>query len=69
MKICDQKAKLLKRYEAAVHAFAASLRELQEGARLTPFDYDRSFLASEEARYTTELARAALLHHVRDHRC
>ncbi|GEM_PF-2085152 len=67
MKICDEKSKLIQRYEAAARAYAASIRELQEG--LPKLDYERSFLATEEARYTSELARAALLQHIRHHHC
>lgn len=85
MKFCDEKSKLIKRYEAATSAYADAIRELQQGIAklangflgkaglekvgLEKFDYERSFLATEEARYTTELARAALLHHVREHHC
>jgi len=70
MKFCDEKNKLIRRYEAATNAYASSIRELQQGlARLARFDYERSFLATEEARYTSELARAALLTHIRQHHC
>jgi len=70
MKLCDEKAKLVRRYEAAAGAYASALRELHQAmAAMARFDYERSFLGTEEARYTTELARAALLHHIRLHRC
>jgi hypothetical protein len=70
MKLCDEKTKLIKRYEAATNAYASAIHELQESVgRLAKFDYERSFLATEEARYTSELARAALLQHVRQHNC
>jgi hypothetical protein len=68
--MCEEKTKLIRRYEAATNAYASSIHELQEGlAKLALFDYERSFLATEEARYTSELARAALLTHVRQHHC
>lgn len=70
MKLCDEKTKLIRRYEAATTAYAGAIRELVDSvAKLAKFDYERSFLATEEARYTSELARAALLHHVRQHHC
>jgi hypothetical protein len=75
MKLCDEKNKLIRRYEAATNAYASAIHELQESvapaARLNggKVDYERSFLATEEARYTSELARAALLHHIRQHHC
>ena len=71
MKWCDEKNKLIQRYESATRAYATSIRELQEGLKALAqrFDYERSFLATEEARYTSELARAALLHHIRHHHC
>ena len=70
MKLCEEKAKLLRRYEAASSAYAGAVRELEDGIKtFAKFDYERSFLATEEARYTSELARAALLHHIRNHRC
>ncbi|HLH38012.1 MAG TPA: hypothetical protein VKX39_02600 [Bryobacteraceae bacterium] len=57
----------MQRYEAAARTYAESVRELQRG--LAKLDYERSFLATEEARYTSELARAALLQHIRNHHC
>jgi hypothetical protein len=70
MKLCDEKNKLIRRYEAATNAYASAIRELQDRMPDLPeCDYERSFLATEEARYTSELARAALLHHIRHHHC
>ncbi len=70
MKMCEEKSKLIRRYEAATNAYASSIHELQEDLlRLAQFDYERSFLATEEARYTSELARVALLTHIRQHHC
>ena len=70
MKMCEEKNRLIRRYEAATNAYAISIQELLKGLeRLAKFDYERSFLATEEARYTSELARAALLSHIRQHHC
>lgn len=70
MKLCEEKSKLIRRYEAATNAYAGAIRELEEKlVMLARTEYERSFLATEEARYTSELARAALLQHVRQHHC
>ena len=67
---CDEKARLLKKYNEAAQAFANSVTELHRKISITPkAEYDRLRRASDEARLCAERARLALEHHIVAHGC
>ena len=67
---CTEKKHLLEEYEAATTSYYQATEKLRRKMGTSPkSEYDRLFQATEDARAQSELARAKLLQHVREHRC
>ena len=67
---CEDKARLLREYQATTEAFARSVQELQELRGTSSLvEYQRFQRLSEEARIKSEQARLALEHHISTHHC
>lgn len=68
--MCEEKRRLLVAYEAATQAYFRAMNDLRAKMGTSPkAEYDQLFKATEGARARSELARAALLEHIRDHKC
>jgi len=68
--MCEEKRRLLVAYEAATQAYFRAMNELRARMGTSPkAEYDELFKATEAARARSEMARAALLEHIREHKC
>lgn len=68
--MCEEKRRLVAVYEAATQAYFRSMNDLRAKMGTSPkHEYDKLFKATEEAHARSEEARAALLKHVREHKC
>ena len=68
--LCKEKGRLLLEYDAATQAYFRAMSDLRAHMGTSPKDlYNQLFQATETARARSELARATLLHHIRDHNC
>ena len=67
---CEDKARLLREYQATTEAFAQSVTELQELRGTSSLvEYQRYQRLSEEARIKSEQARLSLEQHISKHHC
>lgn len=68
--MCEEKQRLLVAYEAATQKYFRAMNELRARMGVSPkLEYDRLFKATEDGRAQSEAARAALLEHIREHKC
>jgi len=68
--MCEEKRRLLVAYEAATQAYFRAMNGLRAKMGTSPkAEYDRLFKATEEAHARSEMARTALLEHIREHKC
>ena len=67
---CAEKRRLLIEYDAATQAYFRAMIDLRAKMATSPKElYDQLFQATEAARARSELARTALLQHIRNHNC
>lgn len=67
---CEEKRRLLLEYDAATQTYFRTMSDLRAKMGTSPKAlYDRLFEATESARSRSELARTALLQHIRAHNC
>jgi len=68
--MCEEKRRLLVTYEATTQAYFRAMNDLRGKMGTSPkAEYDQLFKATEEAHARSETARAALLEHIREHKC
>lgn len=68
--MCKEKRRLLAMYEFAEQVYHQAMNELKAKMGTSPrVVYERVFHTSEAARSESAAARAALLKHVREHKC
>jgi hypothetical protein len=68
--LCEEKKRLLLEYDAATQAYFRTMSDLRAKMGTSPKAlYDLLFEATESARSRSELARTALLQHIRVHNC
>jgi hypothetical protein len=68
--ICEEKFRLLKEYDEAMHVFSAAVMELRIQAGTSSRErYEQLRHASDEARMKTEHARQKLNRHAETHGC
>ena len=68
--VCLEKRRLLLEYDAATQAYFRAMSDLRAKMGTSPKAlYDRLFEATESVRCKSELARTALLQHIRAHNC
>jgi hypothetical protein len=67
---CDEKGRLLRRYDEATLAFSNAVQELRRKIGTSPKEeYERIERISNEARVKSEQTRLALEQHIAGHRC
>jgi hypothetical protein len=67
---CEEKARLLRKYDGATLAFSLAVQELRQKMGKSPKDeYQRLERISNEARVKSEQTRLALEQHIAAHRC
>jgi hypothetical protein len=68
--MCEEKFRLLKEYDEAMHVFASAVMELRKQAGTSSKEeYEQLRNASDEARIKAERARQKLNRHVETHGC
>jgi hypothetical protein len=67
---CEEKARMVKEYDAATAAFSEAVKQLHQRIGTSPKEeYQRRERISSEARVQSEQARLALEKHIATHGC